>query len=115
MRKGYLPEEVFLEEVFFFVEDDVFFAVLFLEEPDFLAATFLEDFFEELTDDFLDELFFEETAFFDDLEDDFFTLDLPWPDLARAFLAAAASASVPLVTTCLGVGRYTMGFICLLS
>ena len=93
--------DVFLLDVVFLEEAEVFF--LLEEEVFFTAVVF---FFDELfTDCFLlEELFF--TVFF--LDDDVFLtalFDFAWPDLASALRAAAASASVPLVTTCLGVGR----------
>ena len=94
-------EELFLEDVF--LEEDFFAVLFFLEELFFTADFFLEDVF-YTADFFLEEDFFTAVFF---LEEDFFTavFFLEWPDLARAFLAAAASASVPLVTTCSGVGR----------
>lgn len=100
-------EERLLEELDFVVFLElVFFAATFLEELVFLTVAFRLDvfFFDDFTD-FLDELFLVEVTFLELLDEDFFSLDLEWPDLASAFLAAAASASVPLETTCLGVGR----------
>ena len=115
-RRRHFFEELLLEELdFVVVLELVFFAATFLEELVFLTAVFrLDVFFGDFTD-FLEELFLVEVTFLELLDEAFFSLDLEWPDLASAFLAAAASASVPLTTTCLGVGRYVMGFICLLS
>ena len=109
-RKAYfevlfLPDElvVFFDDVF---DDEVFLTEVFFAEAVFFTAVFLPDvfFFDDATD-FLDELFLVEVTFLELLEELFVTLLLERPDLESALRAAAASASVPLVTTCLGVGR----------
>ena len=65
---------------FFFEEEPVFFTELFFVVDVFFTAVLLDVFFfDELTDAFLEELFFDEAIFLDEREDDFLALYLELP------------------------------------